>query len=155
MSEGDNENGDAIVIEMVYPHPIERVWRALTSREALAAWLMPNDFEPRLGHQFTFRAAPQEGWNGMVHCQVTALDAPHRVAYTWLGGDGLLDTLVTFRLEPTGEGKGTRLRLEHTGFAAGGPAGLTIRDILASGWDSKLLREQLPALLDQLAARDK
>ena len=142
---------DAIVIEMVYPHPVARVWRALTNSEALAAWLMPNDFEPCLGHAFTFRAVPQEGWNGVVHCRVTELDEPHRVAYTWRGGDGLLDTLVTFTLEPLAEG--TRLRLEHTGFAAGGPAGLTIRDILASGWDSKLLREQLPALLERLATR--
>lgn len=144
---------DAIEIEMVYPHPVERVWRALTSREALAAWLMPNDFEPRVGHEFTFRAPPQEGWNGVVRCRVTALDELRRVAYTWRGGDGLLDTLVTFTLEPLAEGEGTRLRLEHTGFAAGGPVGLTIRDILATGWDSKLLREQLPALLERLAAQ--
>jgi uncharacterized protein YndB with AHSA1/START domain len=35
---------DAIVYEVVYQHPIRSVWRALTEREALAAWLMPNDF---------------------------------------------------------------------------------------------------------------
>lgn len=143
---------DAIVIEITYPHRIERVWRALTSRDALATWLMPNDFEPRVGHTFTFRAQPQEGWSGVVHCRVTALDPPHRVAYTWQGGDELPETLVTFTLASAGEG--THLRLEHSGFASGGPMGLTVRDILASGWDSKLLRETLPALLDAWAAQE-
>lgn len=143
---------DAIVIEMTYPHPIERVWRALTSRDALAAWLMPNDFEPRVGHAFTFRAQPQEGWSGAVHCRVTALEPFQRVAYTWQGGGSELpETLVTFTLAP--EGTGTRLRLEHSGFAAGGPQGLTVRDILASGWSSNLLRGTLPALLDGWAAQ--
>ena len=37
--------------EATYPHPPERVWRALTDPKALAEWLMENDFEPRLGHQ--------------------------------------------------------------------------------------------------------
>ena len=141
---------DAIVLEVTYPHPIERVWRALTDSGALAAWLMPNDFQPRVGHHFTFRSEPQEGWSGVVHCEVVTLEPPHRVAYTWNGGDGSLDTLVTFSLSP--ENGGTRLRLEHTGFASGGPAGITIRDILASGWDSHLLRQQLPALLARMAA---
>ena len=43
---------------VVYRHPIERVWAALTSSEALAAWLMPNDFVPEVGHRFTLRTRP-------------------------------------------------------------------------------------------------
>src|SRR5207248_10499899 len=72
-----------------------------------------------------------------------------RLAYPGRGHPSMPETLVAFTLEPV-EG-GTRLRLEHTGFAAAGPEGRTIRDILASGWGSKLLRETLPALLDELA----
>ena len=49
---------------IVYPHPVERVWRALTDREALAQWLMPGDFEPVLGREFQFRAPPAPGWDG-------------------------------------------------------------------------------------------
>ncbi len=37
------------------PYPAPRVWAALTSSEALAAWLMPNDFQPVVGHRFAFR----------------------------------------------------------------------------------------------------
>lgn len=150
----DATAGDTIVIEMTYPHPVERVWRALTSRDALAVWLMPNDFEPRVGHAFTFRSTPDHRWSGIVHCRVTVLDPPYRVTYTWQGAGGdLPETLVTFTLTP--QGPATRLRLEHSGFAASGPRSLTVRDILASGWSSKILRERLPALLDAWAAQEQ
>lgn len=146
------DDGDSIVNEVVYPHAIWVVWRALTTAEALAAWLMPNDFVPTVGHHFTFHTEPQEGWDGTVECQVVALDPPHRVAYTWRGSPSLPETLVTFTLEPLG--MHTRLRLEHSGFAAAGPMGRTVRDILRSGWDSHLLRKQLPAYLARLDTPD-
>jgi uncharacterized protein YndB with AHSA1/START domain len=141
----DTTIDEDIVIEQTYPHPIERVWRALTDREALAAWLMPNDFEPKVGHRFTFRTTADQMWNGVVQCEVVALDAPRRVAYTWQGG--ALDTLVEFTLAPVADG--TRLRLVHSGFEKGGKLTLTVRDILGSGWRSKILVERLPALLDR------
>jgi len=142
---------DSIELELVYPHPITRVWRALTESEALGRWLMPNDFQPRIGHRFTFHTALQSGWDGVVTCEVIALDAPRRVAYTWRGSSELPETLVTVTLEPAAVG-GTRLRLVHSSFAQGGPAAQAIRDLLSSGWNSALLRTQLPALLDALAA---
>ncbi len=141
----DEVMSDSIVIDMFYPFPVRQVWDALTDSQALAAWLMPNDFEPRIGHRFTFRTIAEHQWDGVVLCQVVELDSPRRIAYTWRGGS--LDTLVTFTIEPV-EG-GTRLRLEHSGFAATGKAGLTVRDMLASGWNSRILRERLPDFLKQ------
>jgi uncharacterized protein YndB with AHSA1/START domain len=141
--------GDAIVIDIFYPHPVRQVWEALTDQQALATWLMPNDFVPRLGHRLTFVSGPERGWNGTIYCQVVQLDADHCVSYTWRGGSSGLDTLVTFTLEPAAGG--TLLRLEHSGFASGGEAGLTMRDLLASGWNSRILRERLPAFLNQQA----
>lgn len=139
---------DAIVHEVVYPHPVWKVWRALTDSAALAEWLMPNDFQPRLGHRFTFRRDQGNDWKGVVDCEVVEIIEPRRLAYTWLGrGLEFPMTLVTFVLEPVENG--TRLRLEHTGFAAGGPKFLSIRDILDSGWGSNVLRRRLPELLDQ------
>jgi uncharacterized protein YndB with AHSA1/START domain len=143
-------DADAIIQVVTYPHPIARVWSALTDTNALARWLMPNDFQPRLGHRFTLTVELQHGWSGTIACEVVALEPPHRLAYTWVSSHpDAPPTLVTFTLESVLDG--TRLRLEHSGFAVGGPAGLTIRDILASGWGSKLLRENLPALLDEMA----
>jgi uncharacterized protein YndB with AHSA1/START domain len=143
---------DDIVCEQTYPHPIERVWRALTSSEGLAVWLMPNDFEPRLGHRFTFRTAPEHMWNGIVACEVVALEEPHRVAYTWQGGE-LPQTLVEFTLTPVKQG--THLRLVHSGFGAGGKPALTVRDIMGAGWRSKILFERLPALLERWQQEDE
>lgn len=142
---GEAAPGDSIVHEVDYPHPPRRVWAALTDSAALARWLMPNDFQARVGHRFTFRVRPTPGWSGVVECRIVELDAPRRLAYTWRGDPAMPATLVTFSLEPGAAG-GTRLRLEHSGFAAGGARGSSIRDLLDSGWGG-LLREELPALL--------
>ena len=48
----------SIRIERVYRYPRLMVWKAIANREALADWLMPNDFEPVQGHEFTFRTKP-------------------------------------------------------------------------------------------------
>jgi len=44
-----------IHIEETYPYPPERIWRALTNSDAMADWLMPNTFEPKVGCRFQFR----------------------------------------------------------------------------------------------------
>jgi len=41
--------------EAVYPHARERVWRALVDPAELAAWLMPTDFAPDVGHEFSLQ----------------------------------------------------------------------------------------------------
>ncbi|MGH7001873.1 MAG: SRPBCC family protein, partial [Stellaceae bacterium] len=66
-----------------YPRPIEKVWAALTDSEALADWLMANDFEPRVGRRFTFHSDPIPGWRGRVDCEVVALEPPSRMV--WCG----------------------------------------------------------------------
>jgi uncharacterized protein YndB with AHSA1/START domain len=129
-----------------YPHPLERVWEAITDSAAIAEWLMPNDFEPRLGHRFTFRTKPQPGFDGIVHCEVIALEPPRRLAYTWKGGG--IDTVLTITLEP--EPGGTKLVLEHTGFE--GARGMMVSVLMSSGWGGRILRERLPQALARRAA---
>jgi uncharacterized protein YndB with AHSA1/START domain len=132
-----------------YPHPFSVVWQALTDPAALGEWLMATNFQPRVGHEFTFTAPPGPNWDGQVFCRVTELDPPHRLAYTWRGSDpATLDTLVTFQLEPVPGG--TRLTLTHSGFTH---ANRWLRDQLADGWHSNLLARRLPELLARLAAR--
>jgi len=70
-------------IEVVYPHALQRIWRALTDPRAIADWLMENNFEPRLGHRFQFRTKPAPSFDGIVNCEVVTLDEPKRLAYTW------------------------------------------------------------------------
>jgi uncharacterized protein YndB with AHSA1/START domain len=132
------------VVEKTYDHPIQRVWAALTSAEALAAWLMPNDFEPTVGHEFTFRTDPAPGFDGIVHCRVLELVEPTRMVWGWRGGP--IDTTVTFTLTPLGSR--TRFHLRQLGFA--GLGGQFTRLILASG-SRRIYGRKLPAYLDYLA----
>jgi uncharacterized protein YndB with AHSA1/START domain len=59
--------------EILIPQPREQVWRALTDRTALAEWMFPNDFEPGVGHHFTFQVPPNpkvgfDGWSCAERC---------------------------------------------------------------------------------------
>ena len=102
--------GQHVKLEVYYPHPPEQVWRILTNRRALAAWLMENDFEPCLGHRFQFRNPLLPGLD-VIDCEVIALDAPKRLVYTWQERQTPYPSIVTWTLEPV-QG-GTQLKLEH------------------------------------------
>jgi uncharacterized protein YndB with AHSA1/START domain len=118
-------------------HPPARVWRALTDPDLLARWLMPNDFRPVVGHTFTFVTDPRPGagFDGVVHCEVLALEPERRLSISWRGGP--LDTTVTWTLVP--EGRGTRLFLVHDGFDPDDPAQQRTAKILGQGWRSNVL----------------
>ncbi|MDP1796950.1 MAG: SRPBCC domain-containing protein, partial [Planctomycetaceae bacterium] len=85
--------------EMLFPQPREQVWRAITDSATLAKWMYPNDFEPRVGHHFTFHVPPNPkvGFDGLVvRCEVLECEPPSRLAFSWEAG-GLVDTRVSFR----------------------------------------------------------
>lgn len=138
----------AIVVEDVLPHSPEAVWKALTDRKYLDRWLMKNDFEPVVGHRFTFQAQPMGDWNGIVHCEVLDCTPPSRLSYSWVGGSAknpgigsVLDSVLTITLTPV-EG-GTRLKLVHDGFRSPqNDAGFVA---MSSGWGGIIKR--LDALL--------
>jgi uncharacterized protein YndB with AHSA1/START domain len=124
-----------IVVDRLLPHPPEKVWRALTQSDLIAEWLMRNDFEPRIGHRFSLRAAPVPGrWNGVFECEVVELELGARLAWRQtLSGEEKpngIDTLVAWTLTP--EAGGTRLRLEHSGFRPGVDDG--IFESMKGGW---------------------
>jgi uncharacterized protein YndB with AHSA1/START domain len=101
-----------LVIEREMPHPPEKIWRALTQSSLIEEWLMKNDFQPAVGHQFKFRATPVPNWNGVIDCEVLAVEPHSRLAYSW--GSMGLETVVNWTLTPTGGG--TLLRMEQSGF---------------------------------------
>jgi uncharacterized protein YndB with AHSA1/START domain len=129
---------ESIRRELVFPHTREDVWRALTDSATLAEWLMPNDFEPSVGHRFTFRTQPnpQAGFDGIVHCEVLECAPPSRLAYSWAGGG--IDTRVTYQLEPDGDG--TRVVFEQSGFDLSQPWGDAALRGAEKGWKRMLDR---------------
>ena len=102
----------SVVIEKELPHSPEKIWRALTEGPLIKEWLMENDFQPSVGHAFTLRMEPMQGWNGIIDCQVLALEPCKTLSYTW--GTLGLGTVVTFTLTRTDTG--THLRVEQSGF---------------------------------------
>ena len=137
--------------ELLLPQPPQQVWHAITNRATLAEWMFPNDFEPRVGHQFTFRVPPKPevGFIGLVvSCQVLELDPPSRLVFSWSAAGPVVDTRVSFRLEP--EGNGTRVFFEHSGFDLTHPFGNQAFRGAESGW-AKML-EQLTAVVARLTA---
>ena len=101
-----------LVIEREMPHPPEKIWRALTEGPLIEEWLMTNDFQPVVGHRFSFRATPVKNWNGVIECEVLVVEPHARLVYSW-GALGL-ESAVTWTLTPTDGG--THVRMEQTGF---------------------------------------
>ena len=115
-----HRRSDTIRQDMVYPHPVPDVWAALTHKESLAQWLLPNDFVPRLGHTFTFQGTPESGWNGVIACEVVEIVPPRRLAFTWSAHPRFPAMLITFTLEAINEG--THLWLEQREYSQSGRA---------------------------------
>lgn len=121
----------------------EAVWRALTDSAALAEWMYPNDFQPHVGHQFTFRVPSHwDKFDGVVHCEVLECVPPRELAFTWVGGE--VNTRVSYLLEA--EGTGTRVLFEHSGFEEG----LAFK---GAGYGWPLMHGKLAKVLDALASR--
>jgi uncharacterized protein YndB with AHSA1/START domain len=119
----DSKRADApepIVVECDLDEAPEKVWRALTEPELLAAWLEPDairpaDDEGRLqldfgkeGHTVELETLTQEP-HRLLRCRWRSLDRE--------GGLADLDSMVTFELTESDAG-GTHLRIVHGGFAA-------------------------------------
>jgi uncharacterized protein YndB with AHSA1/START domain len=110
------ESTQTLVVERVFPHPPEKLWRALTESSLLAQWMMTNDFEPEIGRKFRFQAQPAPNWNGVVDCEVLVVDPGKRLSYSWgVGGsESGLQWVVLWTLTPVESG--THVRMEQSGF---------------------------------------
>ncbi|TIL76009.1 MAG: SRPBCC domain-containing protein [Mesorhizobium sp.] len=116
---------DSIEFECELPDPPEKVWRALTVPDLLAAWMMPNDIKPEIGSRFAF-AKP----DAPIECEILDAEPERLLRYSWRERpapgsaadpldspmDGSMDSIVTFTLDRTVSG-GTHLRIVHDGFA--------------------------------------
>lgn len=93
-----------VVAECELPEAPEKVWKALTVPDLLAAWLP-----------------------AALDCKVLAAERPHRLCYQWRedaaqspatrADTPKLDSTVTFELTPTENG-GTHLRVVHRAVCA-------------------------------------
>lgn len=140
-----------IVVDEMFPHAAETIWRVLTSGELMARWIMaPTGFAPVKGTRFTFQTKPAGAWDGTIRCEVLEVIPNRRLAYAWRGGDAgnvgygsKLDTVVTWDLTQTEAG--TRIRMVHSGFVT--PRNDTAYKNMSDGW--KTVVPKLGALIDE------
>jgi uncharacterized protein YndB with AHSA1/START domain len=128
-----------ILVEEVFPHAPETIWKVLTSGALMERWLgmKPTGFEPVKGTRFTYQTTPAGAWDGVIRCQVLEVLPNERFAYAWKGGHesnvgygSPLDTVVTFSLVKVPAG--TRVRLVHSGFVL--PKNGTAFKNMGEGW---------------------
>ena len=98
-----------LVMEREFPHPPERLWRALTQPHLIAEWLLPNDFALEDGHRFTLQSPGAPGWSGRIDCAVREIEPGRRLSYSWdTGGEGeampRFESVVTLTIEPVARG---------------------------------------------------
>jgi uncharacterized protein YndB with AHSA1/START domain len=118
--------------EQFLAHSPAAVWKALTDPDLLAHWWVPGDIKPIVGHSFTLDMG---AW-GVQPGKVTAVEPERLLRYSF--AEGSLDTTITWRLEP--EGEGTRLFLEHAGFDLDSPMGRHAHHGMGEGWPHVLAR---------------
>ena len=145
--------------EMWYPDPPETVWVALTDPRAIAEWLMPNTFQPIVGHKFRFMTDPMPFCEGFTECEVLEVDPPRRLSYSWLivwpppkkpqqQAPRIAEPMIlTWTLAP--ERGGTRLVFEQSEYI--GPRAWWTRFSMNMGWGhmhNRLLRRVLAHVRD-------
>jgi uncharacterized protein YndB with AHSA1/START domain len=122
--------------QLFFPHPPGAVWEYLTNAELMKLWLMPNDFEPVVEHEFTFRTnpIPSFDFDGIIFCKVLEIVPFKKLTYSWkLGpGDGTInvDSVVRWELQP--KDNGTELILDHGDFLI--LENMAIFDGMNKGW---------------------
>ena len=136
---------EQIVVDEVFPHAPETVWKTLTTAELMSRWLgmTPLGFQPVVGSRFSYQTTPAGAWDGTIRCEVLDVVPNERFVYSWTGGHrdnagygSPLDTVVTFTLERVDPG--TRLRLVHSGFIL--PTNDTAYRNMSGGWTKVVSR---------------
>src|SRR6202046_4847304 len=122
--------------QLFFQHPPEAVWEYLTNAQLMELWLMKNDFQPVVGHEFTFRAnpVPSLDFDGIVYCKVLEIVPFKKLSYSWkLGpGDGTVNVDSIVRWELQQKDNGTELLLDHGDFKILENAG--IFNAMTKGW---------------------
>jgi uncharacterized protein YndB with AHSA1/START domain len=142
-----------IIIDEVFPHAPEVVWKTLTTPELMGRWLKmtPTGFEATQGNRFTYQTTPAGEWDGVIRCEVLEVTPNQRLVYAWRGGHeanigygSRLETVVTWTLSKADGG--VRLRLVHSGFQT--PRNDSAFKGMSEGWPTVLA--QIDAIAGEL-----
>jgi uncharacterized protein YndB with AHSA1/START domain len=138
-------------ITQEYPHSVEKLWHALTDSELVPLWTStgrggrPEGFKAEVGNHFRLVGKAVPGWNGVVDCEVLAVERPVMLRHTWQG-DEREPSIVTWRIDRSSTG--CRLTYDHTGFQ--GIDGIIMSKFVLGPIRRRMLRTGLPLVLDAI-----
>jgi uncharacterized protein YndB with AHSA1/START domain len=123
--------------ERRYPHPIDKVWDALTQPERLVAWLGDAQFEPKQGGAITvtWLNTDEDGNTAVYNGSITRYEPPNVLEW-----DGDIHGRLLWELSADGD-DATVLKLTNWT-----PAPDDFRAKVAAGWDIHL--DHLATALD-------
>ena len=95
--------------ELWLPHPIEKVWKAITQKDSISKWLAPTNFEAKEGFSYEINSK-KEGCNQIFGKIKKA--QPYNLTYTWTeASKEEIETEVSWQL--SSKDNGTLVILEH------------------------------------------
>lgn len=106
---------ESFVIERTYAAPVEKVWHAITDRDAMKQWYFDlEEFKPVTGFEFRFIGKGKEGEDYLHLCKITEVIKEKKLKYSWRydGYEGI--SYVTFEL--FAQGDTTTIKLTHEGL---------------------------------------
>lgn len=140
-----------LIFERRYPHPVEKVWRAITDSSELSKWYFSRGcIEPRLGGRVDFYLGPAH-----VTGSVLVWDPPHVFEHEWIFDrpNAPEDEASMIRWELKSAGKETILRLTHTKLPATAARNFAVGvHVRLDRLDSFLDGHPLPFWKDHLAS---
>jgi len=136
--------------EVVLPHSPEDVWLALTTPEAIAEWLMPNNFKAEVGRKFRLQVDGNWMFSGINECEVLEVDPPRKLVFNWVvvpvgpSQPRHEPMVLTWTLEPVDSG--TKLVLVQSGLEH---IPWYFRWMMSMGW-GRYIRSLLPIVLQNV-----
>jgi len=120
----------------------DKVWHAIRTSEGITSWWMPNDFEAKLGKEFTLYA----GEYGASPCKVTELNPKDSLSFD-LGKDWT----ITFQLKQIDDST-TEFILIHSGWdeekeTEFGQPHSVVQGFMDDGWE-EIVKMNLPKYLN-------
>ena len=103
---------ESVVIERIYPAPIDQVWSAITDPVKMKQWYFPmmEDFKPEPGFETRFVVEMDDKQYPHLW-KVVEVIPPRKISYEWKFGGYPGNSLLTWELSETPQG--TKLVLTH------------------------------------------
>ena len=124
---------DVIKKELLFNHPIDANWNAITKSEEISTWFIKADFIAQKGYYYTFTASEDKGC--LTITGEVKESNPYTLVYTWIVENTTAETTVSWKFEPTKSG--SKLYLEHSGISNyEGDTAVAMFESFNGGWDN-------------------